>query len=114
MVPMRCNEPKVPRPTSEIKLFDKKSRRKNLIPLNEVESNFFISLNDKFNTFNTVFLAKAPLKKVYHVMPSHHIIYSFARDQFASFYSGQPNPPTKIGLSILNLTGPIPIEIYQL
>lgn len=77
MVPMRCNEPKVPRPTSEIKLFDKKSRRKNLIPLNEVESNFFISLNDKFNTFNTVFLAKAPLKKVYHVMTSHHIIYSF-------------------------------------
>lgn len=85
MVPMRCNEPKVPRPTSEIKLFDKKSRRKNLIPLKEVESNFFISLKDKFNTFNTVFLAKAPLKKSLSCYgQSPHNLF-FSSDQFASW-----------------------------
>lgn len=62
MVPMRCKEPKVPLPTSEIKLSDKKSLRKNLIPRNEFVSSFFIWLNDMFKTRSTVFLANAPLK----------------------------------------------------
>lgn len=52
----------VPLPTSDIKLSDKYSLLKNLIPRNELESSRFILLCDIFNNFRTAFLVNAPLK----------------------------------------------------
>lgn len=62
IVPIRVTAPKVLLPTSDIRLSDRYSRRKNLIPLNEFESSLLILLYDKFNTRSTALRANAPLK----------------------------------------------------